>query len=138
MWCTVINLGWKGTRLDNYMKPTQVTVTHIDLNNINRRINIDVRGTKMRRGSGLPLDSNYASLTRFKDECEYFHDQKVIEVANQIGQKDFLKKQNMFKKLIMLPPPIDEELNLALDWHDTLSEQEKGFIKKLIEMERRA
>jgi len=134
LWVTMISLGRKGVRLDKYVKPTAVEVINIDLKSNHYPFGLDVSSTKLRYGN--QAFGYYASLTRAKDECEYFHDLRVIKIADSIGRRDFSKKQNMFKKLIRMAAPVDDAMTNALNWKDTLGEEEKRHIEKLIEMSR--
>jgi len=138
VWLAVAKINRKNTGFDIDVKPFLVKIKTIHVNRDNFfGIEVDLSDTKhSHRYSIKHFSNNFRGfiLTRQKSECEHFYDQRVIEIANQIGRKSFEKKQNALKKLIRTPKPIDQELNDALTWKDTLGGTELNHIKKLIEM----
>lgn len=127
VWVYHVEVAYSGVRLKRYVKPELATITHIRLEGYPT---ISVQGTKFRG----QINSWNAGLALTEDGARYLHDQRIIEVAEQIGKKNFQRKQNMYKKLLITPPPVDDVLNAAIAWHEELEEREQEYVKKLIAM----
>lgn len=134
LWLSIIRDGYnKSGRLDAYVKPIMVTIKTINKDHNNPRLGFDygTSSNKVSHSARYYSDSTESILTHTKEGCAFLHDEKIVRIAND---KKFSTKESLYKKLISRPKPQDEALVNALNWQDTLTEEEKGHIQKLIAM----
>jgi hypothetical protein len=130
VWVSLIMLSYgKGRSLKKYIKPFPATITRVNKQGY-KSVQFDWSQSKSSGRGGYEFNSIVSTT---EDGCKYLHDRKIIELA---AREHFSVKQRLYKKLLVTPAPVDDVLVEALNWKDTLTEQEKVYIQKLIEMSR--